>query len=91
MERQGVAIQVDDWPEKKKRGALSLLWQHRELVWSLTVRDIHSRYKQSALGIAWALLEPLAMTAVFTVVMSMIAKVPTGGVPYPIFGCGIVC
>jgi len=76
---------ADDWPEAKKTGALRMLWQHRELIYSLVFRDIRSRYKQSVLGIAWALLQPLAMTAVFTVVMSVIAKVPTGGIPYPIF------
>lgn len=76
---------ADDWPEEKKLGALRILWQHRELIQSLVFRDIRSRYKQSVLGIAWALLQPLAMTAVFTVVMSIIARVPTGGIPYPIF------
>jgi len=85
MERQEVAIQVDAWPEEKVRGALSVLWQHRELVWSLTVRDIHSRYKQSVLGIAWALLQPLAMTAVFTVFMSMVDRSYAGPIPRPVF------
>jgi len=75
----------DDWPEERNPGALRILWRHRELVYSLTLRDIRSRYKQSVLGIAWALLQPLAMTAVFTVVMSMIVRVPTGGIPYPLF------
>ena len=76
---------ADDWPEEKRQGALRILLRHRELICSLVIRDIRSRYKQSALGIAWALLQPLAMTAVFTVVMSVIAKIPTGGIPYPIF------
>jgi len=76
---------ADDWPEEKKLGALRILWQHRELIHSLVFRDIRSRYKQSVLGIAWALLQPLAMTAVFTVVMSHIVKIDTGNIPYPIF------
>jgi lipopolysaccharide transport system permease protein len=75
----------ESWPETKEQGALRTLWQHRELVYSLTRRDIRSRYKQSVLGIAWALLQPLAMTAVFTVVMSYIVRVDTKGIPYPIF------
>ncbi|MCE5199263.1 MAG: ABC transporter permease [Armatimonadota bacterium] len=75
----------DEWPEEREPGALATLWQHRELVYSLVLRDIRSRYKQSALGIAWALVQPLAMTAVFTVVMAAIIKVPTGNVPYPMF------
>ncbi|MEN6355785.1 MAG: ABC transporter permease [Armatimonadota bacterium] len=75
----------DDWPEVKDPGPLKVLWQNRELIYSLTQRDIRSRYKQSVLGVAWALLQPLAMTAVFTVVMSYIARVDTKGIPYPIF------
>ncbi|MHB9037819.1 MAG: ABC transporter permease, partial [Armatimonadota bacterium] len=76
---------AEDWHEKREQGALRTLWQHRELVFSLIQRDIRSRYKQSVLGIAWALLQPLAMTAVFTIVMSYIARVDTKGIPYPIF------
>lgn len=76
---------IEDWPEEKREGALRTLLGQRELITSLIFRDIRSRYKQSALGIAWALLTPLVMTAVFTVVMSKIAKVDTGNIPYPIF------
>ena len=75
----------EEWPEERRQSALRILWQHRELVMSLTRRDIRSRYKQSVLGIAWALLQPLAMTIVFTVVMSHIADIDTGKTPYPIF------
>ena len=46
-------IPTDDWPEEKTPSALSVLWQHRELIYSLTHRDVRSRYKQSVLGIAW--------------------------------------
>jgi ABC-type polysaccharide/polyol phosphate export permease len=74
-----------EWPEERKLGALSILWQHRELVASLTRRDIRGRYKQSALGILWALLQPMAMTIVFTIVMSYIVRIDTGNIPYPIF------
>ena len=56
---------VDDWPEEKKLGALRILWQHREVIHSLVFRDIRSRYKQSVLGIAWALLQPLAVIAAY--------------------------
>ena len=91
MQKAGIAesatrhITEDDWPEERRVGALGVLLQHRELIWSLTLRDIRSRYKQSVLGVAWALLQPLAMTIVFTVVMSHIAKIDTGKIPYPIF------
>jgi len=85
VEQPITQITDQDWPEEREPGALHTLWQHRELVYSLIFRDIRSRYKQSVLGIAWALLQPLAMTIVFTVVMSYIAKVDTKGIPYPIF------
>ena len=85
------AAPVDEWPEEKDPGALKTLWQHRELLMSLVRRDIRSRYKQSILGIAWALIQPLALTIVSTIVMSYIAKVPTDGIPYPIFHKGIFC
>lgn len=75
----------EEWPEERKLSALQILWQHRELVQSLTQRDIRSRYKQSSLGIAWALLQPLAMMLIYTIVFSHIAKIPTGKIPYPIF------
>ncbi|MHB1456443.1 MAG: ABC transporter permease [Armatimonadota bacterium] len=77
--------QSDFWPEEKRKNALQILFEHRELVFSLILRDIRSRYKQSALGIAWALLQPLALTIVYTIVFSHITKVDTGGIPYPIF------
>ena len=81
-----IVEQVDEpWPEERRQSALRILWQHRELIMSLTRRDIRSRYKQSVLGIVWALLQPLAMTIVFTVVMSHFANIPTEGIPAPIF------
>jgi ABC-type polysaccharide/polyol phosphate export systems, permease component len=62
-----------------------VLWRNRELVWLLVLRDVKVRYKQAALGVAWALLQPLAVTAVFTVVFHNLARVPSDGVPYPLF------
>lgn len=76
---------ADAWPEEAKPGALRVLAGHTDLVRSLILRDIRSRYKQSVLGIAWALLQPLSMAAVYTIVFSYIARVDTGGIPYPIF------
>lgn len=84
-EKPKTVIEEAQWPEEKEPGALKILWQHRELVYSLTSKDIRSRYKQSVLGIAWALIQPLALTAVFTVVMSYFVRVDTKGIPYPIF------
>ncbi|HAM52942.1 MAG TPA: phosphate ABC transporter permease [Nitrospiraceae bacterium] len=60
------------------------LWRYRELFYFLAWRDILVRYKQTAIGTAWALLRPLLTMAVFTVVFGKLAKLPSGGVPYPI-------
>lgn len=61
------------------------LWTYRELVYFLTWRDIKIRYKQTAIGVIWAVLQPLAMMVVFTFFFGKLAKISSGGVPYPIF------
>ena len=61
------------------------LLRYRELLISWTLRDIKVRYKQSVLGIAWAILQPFSMMVIFTVIFSFFVKIPTDGVPYPIF------
>ncbi len=60
------------------------LWRYRELFYFLAWRDILVRYKQTTIGIAWALLRPFLTMIVFTVVFGTLAKLPTQGVPYPI-------
>ena len=64
---------------------LSELWDYRELLFFLTWRDIRVRYKQAVLGMGWVVLQPLLMTLVFTVFLGVIVRVPSDGVPYPIF------
>ncbi|WP_447979305.1 ABC transporter permease [Candidatus Nitrospira bockiana] len=61
------------------------LWEYRELLYFLCWRDIKVRYKQTALGAAWAVLQPLLTMAVFTVFFGRLAGMPSDGVPYPIF------
>lgn len=61
------------------------MWAYRELVYFLTWRDIKVRYKQTAIGVAWVVLQPLAMMVVFTLFFGRLAKVPSEGVPYPLF------
>lgn len=56
-----------------------------ELLMNLTKREVKGRYSQSFLGIAWAIAQPLATMAVFTLVFSRLAKMPSGGAPYPLF------
>jgi len=60
------------------------LWRYRELFLFLAWRDILVRYKQTAIGIAWSVLRPLATMLVFTIVFGKLAKLPSNGVPYPI-------
>jgi lipopolysaccharide transport system permease protein len=60
------------------------LWRYRELFYFLAWRDILVRYKQTTIGVAWALLRPFLTMIVFTVVFGTLAKLPTQGVPYPI-------
>jgi len=60
-------------------------WRRRDLIMSFAMRDIKARYKQTALGAAWAVLQPLSMMLVFTAVFSLFAKIPSDGVPYPVF------
>ena len=61
------------------------IWQHRELLYFLAWRDIKVRYKQTFIGIAWVLFQPLLSMLVFTVFFGNFAKMPTDGAPYPIF------
>lgn len=64
---------------------LSELITYRQLLGKWAVRDIKIRYKQSLLGIAWAVLQPLALTLIFSMIFSRIVYVPTDGIPHPIF------
>lgn len=64
---------------------LGELWAFRELLYFLTVRDIKVRYKQTLLGIAWVLIQPLLTMLIFTLVFNRFVRVDTGGIPYPLF------
>jgi lipopolysaccharide transport system permease protein len=64
-----------DWAE---------FWRYRELLWFLAVRDIKLRYKQTALGVAWAVIQPLFTMAVSTILFGKLARLPSDGVPYPL-------
>src|SRR5258708_6341540 len=61
------------------------LWRYRELFYVLAWRDVAVRYKQTVIGVAWAVIRPLLTTAVFVIVFGRIAKLPSDGtVPYPL-------
>lgn len=61
------------------------LWNYRELLMSFTLRDIKIRYKQTGLGFLWAVIQPLFMMLIFTIIFGVFAKIPTDGIPYPLF------
>src|SRR5262245_34267564 len=64
---------------------LGELWEYRELLYFLTWRQIRVRYKQTALGVAWAVIQPLFTMIIFSVVFGGFGRMPSDGVPYPIF------
>jgi lipopolysaccharide transport system permease protein len=64
---------------------LKSLWEYRELLYFLTWRDVKVRYKQTALGAAWAVIQPLFTTIVFSIFFGKLAGVPSDGIPYPVF------
>jgi lipopolysaccharide transport system permease protein len=80
-------------PEKlilePRRGwqALNLreLWRYRELLWFLAWRDVKLRYKQTVLGASWAIIQPLFTMIVFSIFFGYLAKIPSDGLPYPVF------
>jgi lipopolysaccharide transport system permease protein len=71
------------------RGWVSLklweLWEYRELLYFLVWRDVKVRYKQTVIGAAWAIIQPFMTMVIFTVIFGYLAKVPSDGLPYPIF------
>jgi lipopolysaccharide transport system permease protein len=74
---------------KPSRGWVSLkigeLWEYRELLYFLIWRDIKVRYKQTALGAAWAIIQPIMTMVVFSLFFGKLGKMPSDGIPYPIF------
>lgn len=74
---------------RKAKSNLSLgldeLWEYHELLYFLVWRDIKVRYKQTALGILWAIIQPFMTMVVFTIFFGKLAKIPTDGIPGPIF------
>ena len=71
----------------KSWGAAELkdLWAYRELLYFLTWRDVKVRYKQTELGIAWAIIQPLLTMLIFTLFFGRLARIPSDNVPYPVF------
>jgi lipopolysaccharide transport system permease protein len=91
----GAPLREDDadWPEtviRPRTGWIAVdwreMWSHRELLLFLIWRDVAVRYKQTVLGVAWAVVQPLVMMTIFTLIFGRFARVkPPGGMPYPVF------
>lgn len=64
---------------------LDAVWQYRELLYFFVWRDVKTRYKQTVLGAAWAIMVPFMTMVIFTVIFGNFAKIPSDGLPYPIF------
>jgi lipopolysaccharide transport system permease protein len=71
-------------PGRSEKNYWSDLWRYRELFYILAWRDISVRYKQTAIGVLWAILRPFLAMVIFTVIFGRIAKMPSNGIPYPI-------
>ena len=90
---QGDSLRVIHIQPRRRLRALDFqsLWEYRELLYFFCWRDIKVRYKQTALGAAWALLQPFLTMLIFSVIFGRFAKMPSEGVPYPIFAyCGLL-
>lgn len=85
-ERHAVEVRIFT-PSPPLRLAASVrgVWAFREILWQLAMREVRVRYKQALLGAAWAVLQPLALMLVFTVFFSKFLRVPSDGIPYPLF------
>ncbi|MBV9268744.1 MAG: ABC transporter permease [Acidobacteriaceae bacterium] len=80
---QTTAILIE--PQRRLEFRLQEVWAYRDLIYFLVWRDIKVRYKQTALGTLWAILQPVLTTLVFSLFFGRLAKVPSDGFPYPVF------
>ncbi len=99
LQHGSVALASDDVPRVRERVPTVLIrpnrglfdlelrevWAYRDLLYFLVWRDVKVRYKQTVIGAGWAILQPLLTMAVFTVIFGKLARIPSDGVPYPVF------
>src|SRR5262245_43160625 len=69
---------------------LGAVWRYRELLYFLVWREVKIRYKQAALGVAWAVVQPLFTVLIFTTIFGIFARFPSDGLPYPVFALAAV-
>src|SRR5947208_2227586 len=80
-----IELIIDGGPRPRLGQALRELWAFRHTALAFAERDVRVKYKQTVLGILWAVIQPLAFMVIFTVAFGRLAKVPGGGAPYPAF------
>lgn len=85
MDSDTIPLVIIEPVNKRFKLDLKELWQSKELFYFLAWRDMKTRYAQAAIGAGWAIIQPLLTTIIFTIVFSYWAKVPSDGLPYPIF------
>lgn len=79
-------VRVIEPPSRFSRPSVRELWEHRDLLYMLARREVAVRYKQSVIGVAWAVVQPLILAVVFSIFFGHLAKVPSErGIPYPVF------
>src|SRR5512146_29923 len=66
------------------------LWEYRDLLYFMVIREIQGTYRQTALGLSWLLIRPLLNVAVLSFTFGMLVKVPSNGIPYPLFSLAAV-
>jgi homopolymeric O-antigen transport system permease protein len=84
MSAPEAAVTVEP-PQRWPRPQLTALWRSRELIYFLVWRDVKVRYKQTTIGIGWAIIQPVISMTIFTLFFGKLAGLPSNGVPYPIF------
>jgi lipopolysaccharide transport system permease protein len=88
----GSTVSTDVTVIAPSRGWVSMnfreLWKFRELLYFLTWREVKVRYKQTAIGVVWAVIQPLFTMLVFSLFFGRLAKIPSDGIPYPVFSLG---
>lgn len=83
-ERREVVIRPPDFSVRRALQGLTSLRRHRDLLYTLTLHRVRVRYKQSLLGVGWAVLQPLGTMLILTAVFSYVARIPTGDLPYAV-------
>jgi lipopolysaccharide transport system permease protein len=78
-------LDVEGGPGRVSRDALRELWVFREVLWAFAVRQVRVKYKQAAIGVGWAIVQPVAAAALFTLFLGRVANVSSEGVPYILF------